>query len=99
MRVQEHESTLQRGPNSVGQGRQIQDLRGGQGVQGCLGVKARMRGEGGPGGPGVSRGPGSPDVLGSNIQDFVQEVPVGQIAQGTPFRCLPWPTPPAISRS
>ena len=27
----------------------------------------------------------------SNIQDFVQEeVPVGQMAQGTPFRCLPW---------
>ena len=25
-------------------------------------------------------------------QDFVQEVPVGQIAQGTPFRCLPCPT-------
>ena len=29
-------------------------------------------------------------VLRSNIQDFVQEVPVGQLAQGTPFRCLPW---------
>ena len=28
------------------------------------------------------------------MQDFVQEVPVGQMAQGTPFRCLPWPTPP-----
>ena len=32
-------------------------------------------------------------LLRSNIQDFVQEVPVGQMAQGTPFRCLPWPTP------
>ena len=32
-------------------------------------------------------------LLPSNIQDFVQEVPVGQMAQGTPFRCLPWPTP------
>ena len=29
-------------------------------------------------------------LLRSNIQDFVQEVPVGQMAQGTPFRCLPW---------
>ena len=28
-------------------------------------------------------------LLRSNIQDFVQEVPVGQMAQGTPFRCLP----------
>ena len=27
-------------------------------------------------------------LLRSNIQDFVQEVPVGQMAQGTPFRCL-----------
>ena len=27
---------------------------------------------------------------------FVQEVPVGQMAQGTPFRCLPL-TPPPIS--
>ena len=35
-------------------------------------------------------------LLRSNIQDFVQEVPVGQMAQGTPFRCLPWPTPPII---
>ena len=26
-------------------------------------------------------------LLRSNIQDFVQEVPVGQMAQGTPFRC------------
>ena len=32
-------------------------------------------------------------LLRSNIQDFVQEVPVGQMAQGTPFRCLRWPTP------
>ena len=32
-------------------------------------------------------------LLRSNIQDFVQEVPVGQMAQGTPFRCLLWPTP------
>ena len=31
-------------------------------------------------------------LLRSNIQDFVQEVRVGQMAQGTPFRCLPWPT-------
>ena len=31
-------------------------------------------------------------LIRSNIQDFVQEVPVGQMAQGTPFRCLPWPT-------
>ena len=30
-------------------------------------------------------------LLRSNIQDFVQEVPLGQMAQGTPFRCLPWP--------
>ena len=30
-------------------------------------------------------------LLRSNMQDFVQEVPVGQMAQGTPFRCLPWP--------
>ena len=29
-------------------------------------------------------------LLRSNIQDFVQEVPVRQMAQGT----LPWPTPP-----
>ena len=29
-------------------------------------------------------------LLRSNIQDFVQEVPVGQMAQGTPFRCLLW---------
>ena len=28
--------------------------------------------------------------LRSNIQDFVQEVPVGQMVQGTPFRCMPW---------
>ena len=35
-------------------------------------------------------------LLRRNIQDFVQEVPVGQMAQGTPFRCLLWPTP-AIS--
>ena len=28
-------------------------------------------------------------LLRSNIQDFVQEVPVGQMAQGTPFPCLP----------
>ena len=35
-------------------------------------------------------------LLRSNIQDFVQEVPVGQMAQGTPFRCLPWPTPPNL---
>ena len=33
-------------------------------------------------------------LLRSNIQDFVQEVSVGQMAQGTPFRCLPWPPPP-----
>ena len=26
-------------------------------------------------------------LLRSNIQDFVQELPVGQMAQGTPFRC------------
>ena len=32
-------------------------------------------------------------LLRSKIQDFVQEVPVGQMAQGTPFRCLPWPPP------
>ena len=32
-------------------------------------------------------------LLHGNIQDFLQEVPVGQMAQGTPFRCLPWPTP------
>ena len=24
----------------------------------------------------------------------MQGVPVRQMAQGTPFRCLPWPTPP-----
>ena len=30
-------------------------------------------------------------LLRSNSQDFVQEVPVGQMAQGTPFRCLPSP--------
>ena len=27
-------------------------------------------------------------LLRSNIQDFVQEVPAGQMAQGTLFRCL-----------
>ena len=32
------------------------------------------------------------NALPTNIQDFVQEVPVGQMAQGTPFRCLAWPT-------
>ena len=54
---------------------------------------------GGPGGPGLSRGSralpegGMARLLRSNIQDFVQEVSVGQMAQGTPFRCLPWPTP------
>ena len=35
-------------------------------------------------------------LLRSNIQDFVQEVPVGQMVQGTRFRCLPWPTPPKV---
>ena len=30
-------------------------------------------------------------LLRSSIQEFVQEVLVGQMAQGTPFRCLPWP--------
>ena len=39
------------------------------------------------GAPGRSRSPKKR----SNIQDFVQEVPVGQMAQGTPFRCPPWP--------
>ena len=29
-------------------------------------------------------------LLRSYIQDFVQEVPVGQMAQGTPLRCTPW---------
>ena len=37
---------IKRGPNSVGQGRRIQDLRGGkgvQGVQGCLGEGPELR--------------------------------------------------------
>ena len=74
---------IKRGPNSVAQGRQVQDLRGGRGVQG----------------PGLSRGGparGSrtgPEVYTKtfrNCMDLVQEVPVSQMAQGTP----PWPTPP-----
>ena len=28
------------------------------------------------------------------LRSIVQEVPAGQMVQGTPFRCLPWPTPP-----
>ena len=32
-----------------------------------------------------------PSLLRSNIQDFVQEVPVGQMAQGTPFPAVPPP--------
>ena len=39
---------------------------------------------------------GMASLLRSNIQDFVQEVPVGQMAQGTPFRCLPWPPAPPV---
>ena len=58
--------------------------------------KARMRGgvQGGPGVPGgVQAGLAKntncmASLLRSNIQDFVQEVPVHQMAQGTPFRCL-----------
>ena len=38
-------------------------------------------------------------LLRSNIQDFVQEVPVGQMAQGTLFRCLPWPTPLSVQHA
>ena len=38
----------------------------------------------------------APELLASllrkDIHDFVQEVPVGQMVQGTPFRCWPWPT-------
>ena len=33
-------------------------------------------------------------LLRNNIQDFVQEVPIGQMAQGTPFRCLGEVKPP-----
>ena len=49
-------------------------------VQGCLG--------------GASRG-GRGHLLQKNAATsrILQEVPVGQMAQGTPFRCLPWPTP------
>ena len=32
-------------------------------------------------------------------QDFVQEVPVGQMAQGTPFRACRGPPPPAQSQT
>ena len=32
-------------------------------------------------------------LLRRNIQDFAQEVPIKQMAQGTLCRCLPWPTP------
>ena len=70
-------------------------------MQGCLGGGPGRSREG----PGRSGGgEGGPEVpakntktrktvwlglLRSNIQDFVQEVPVGQMAQGTPLRCLP----------
>ena len=59
--------------------------------------KTRMRGvQGRPGSPGCLGAKNTKtrktlrncmaSLLRSNIQDFVQEVPVGQIAQGTPFR-------------
>ena len=86
---------------------QIQDLRGGrgvQGVQGCLGGGLRGVQGGVQGVLGAktiarrSRGFGrNGQKHEKTIQDFVQEVSVGQMAQGTPFRCLPWPTPPPIS--
>ena len=59
--------------------------RGVQGVQRCWGGVQGVAG-------GVQGTVAS--LLRSNIQDFVQEVLVGQMAQGTPSQCLPWPTPP-----
>ena len=69
--------------------------RGVHGVQGCLGgsrgFQARSGGSRGFGRKTAQNTKSMASLLRSNIQDFVQEVPVGQ---GTPFRCLPWPTPP-----
>ena len=78
-------------------------MRGGQGVQGVQGCLGGVQGV-----PGGSRGSRGGEVLGGKtaknektrktvrncILDVVQEVPVGQMAQGTPFRCLPrcWDT-------
>ena len=64
---------------------------------GCRGVRGSRRGAGGFRGFGGLGGKkrlktrAACRLLRSNIQDFVQEVPVRQMAQGTPFRCLPWP--------
>ena len=65
-------------------------LGGCRAVWGVQGVPGRCRG-----GPEVL-GRKKPEkrscvagLLRSNIQDFVQEVPVSQMAQDTPFRCLP----------
>ena len=55
--------------------------RGGQGVQGCLAVQ------------GVPKN--APELYGwPTTQQHPGFCAVGQMAQGTPFRCLPWPTPP-----
>ena len=68
-----------------------------QGVQQGPGVSRGVQGRlgGGPGG-----GPGGSEVLGGKTttqqyQNFVQEVVVGQMAQGTPFSFGPWPPSPA----
>ena len=60
------------------------------GVQGWLGGVQGVPGvvQGGSRSFGRKNGNCMASLLRSNIQDFV-EVPVGQMAQGTPFRCLP----------
>ena len=62
--------------------------RGSRGVWGGSRVPGRVRGFGRKNAKKTEKRSGTV-WLRSNIQDFVQEVPVGQMAQGTPFRCLP----------
>ena len=91
-------SLLKRGPNSVIQGPGFGGVRasrlsrgrggagGSRGVQGCLGW---VQGVGSFGGKTAK----NHEKTRKTLRNCVQEVPVGQMAQGTPFRCLPWPTP------
>ena len=59
---------------------------------GGAGVPGRV--QGGSGGFGRKNGQKYEKIMASLLRsNILQEVPIGQMAQGTPFRCLPWPPP------
>ena len=71
----------ERNPSTLPKNRKRGGCRGARGSRGVWGGSRKFQGRS----KGGSRNRMA-SLLRSNIQDFVQEVPVGQMAQGTPFQ-------------